>query len=80
MTWKTSYSRAREGTRGLIPEVVLTAADTFHEMLAAYRNKMQPPGWCRAPRTHPALLRRTSGRARDYEERDRRTRGKVRLD
>jgi two-component system chemotaxis sensor kinase CheA len=28
---------------GLIPEVVLTAADTFHEMLAAYRNNLQPP-------------------------------------
>jgi two-component system, chemotaxis family, sensor kinase CheA len=27
----------------LIPEVILTAADTFHEMLAAYRNKLQPP-------------------------------------
>jgi two-component system, chemotaxis family, sensor kinase CheA len=28
---------------GLIPEVVLTAADTFHEMLAAYRDNLQPP-------------------------------------
>jgi two-component system chemotaxis sensor kinase CheA len=28
---------------GLIPEVVLAAADTFHEMLAAYRNNLQPP-------------------------------------
>ena len=28
---------------GLIPEVVLTAADTFHEMLAAYRDGLQPP-------------------------------------
>jgi two-component system, chemotaxis family, sensor kinase CheA len=28
---------------GLIAEVVLTAADTFHEMLAAYRNHLQPP-------------------------------------
>ena len=26
-----------------IAEVVLTAADTFHEMLAAYRNNLQPP-------------------------------------
>jgi two-component system, chemotaxis family, sensor kinase CheA len=26
-----------------IAEVVLTAADTFHEILAAYRNKLQPP-------------------------------------
>ena len=28
---------------GLIPEVVLAAADTFHEMLAAYRNNLKPP-------------------------------------
>ena len=28
---------------GLIAEVILTAADTFHEMLAAYRNHLQPP-------------------------------------
>lgn len=28
---------------GMIAEVVLTAADTFHEMLAAYRNRLQPP-------------------------------------
>jgi two-component system, chemotaxis family, sensor kinase CheA len=28
---------------GTIAEVVLTAADTFHEMLAAYRNNLQPP-------------------------------------
>ena len=28
---------------GLIAEVILTAADTFHEMLAAYRNNLQPP-------------------------------------
>ncbi len=27
----------------LIAEVILTAADTFHEMLAAYRNNLQPP-------------------------------------
>ena len=33
---------ARENA-GLIPEVVLAAADTFHEMLAAYRNHLQPP-------------------------------------
>jgi two-component system chemotaxis sensor kinase CheA len=32
-----------EENAGLIPEVVLTAADTFHEMLAAYRNNLQPP-------------------------------------
>jgi len=28
---------------GSIAEVVLTAADTFHEMLAAYRSNLQPP-------------------------------------
>jgi two-component system chemotaxis sensor kinase CheA len=28
---------------GLIAEVILTAADTFHEMLAAYRSDLQPP-------------------------------------
>ncbi len=28
---------------GLIPEVILTAADTFHEMLTAYRNNLEPP-------------------------------------
>ena len=28
---------------GLIAEVILTAADTFHEMLAAYRNNLQAP-------------------------------------
>jgi two-component system chemotaxis sensor kinase CheA len=32
-----------EEKAGSIGEVVLTAADTFHEMLAAYRNNLQPP-------------------------------------
>ena len=32
-----------EKNSGTIAEVVLTAADTFHEMLAAYRNNLQPP-------------------------------------
>jgi two-component system chemotaxis sensor kinase CheA len=32
-----------EENAALIPEVVLTAADTFHEMLAAYRDHLQPP-------------------------------------
>ena len=32
-----------KGNAGLIAEVVLTAADTFHEMLALYRNNLQPP-------------------------------------
>jgi two-component system, chemotaxis family, sensor kinase CheA len=34
--------RAKENS-GLMPEVVLAAADTFHEMLAAYRNDLKPP-------------------------------------
>jgi two-component system chemotaxis sensor kinase CheA len=37
-----SPERVREHS-GLLAEVVLTAADTFHEMLAAYRNNLQPP-------------------------------------
>jgi two-component system, chemotaxis family, sensor kinase CheA len=36
-------------------EVVLIAADTFHEMLAAYRNRMQPPSG-KALRDHIAKL------------------------
>jgi two-component system, chemotaxis family, sensor kinase CheA len=32
-----------EENAGLVAEVVLTAADTFHEMLAAYRNHLRPP-------------------------------------
>lgn len=32
-----------EQNAGLMAEVVLTAADTFHEMLAAYRSNLQPP-------------------------------------
>ena len=28
---------------GRVAEAILTAADTFHEMLAAYRNNLQPP-------------------------------------
>ncbi len=44
---------------GLIPEVVLTAADTFHEMLAAYRNHLQPPAGA-ALRDHIQKLLRKS--------------------
>jgi two-component system, chemotaxis family, sensor kinase CheA len=32
-----------ESNASALPEVVLTAADTFDEMLAAYRGEMQPP-------------------------------------
>jgi two-component system, chemotaxis family, sensor kinase CheA len=58
---------------GLIPEVVLTAADTFHEMLAAYRNNLQPPDGA-ALREHiqrllhkPAVQPQQSARAAKYE-------------
>lgn len=56
---------AKQNT-GLIAEVILTAADTFHEMLAAYRNDLRPPSGgalrdhiqrlLRAPVTHPKKL------------------------
>lgn len=47
---------------GLIPEVVLTAADTFHEMLAAYRNHLQPPAGAALREHIQKLLRKsTSG-------------------
>jgi two-component system chemotaxis sensor kinase CheA len=58
---------------GLIPEVVLTAADTFHEMLAAYRNNLQSPDGA-ALREHiqrllhkPAVQPQPSARAAKYE-------------
>lgn len=58
---------------GLIPEVVLTAADTFHEMLAAYRNNLQPPDGA-ALREHiqkllhkPAVKPQQSARTAKYE-------------
>ena len=46
---------------GLIPEVVLTAADTFHEMLAAYRNNLQPPAGAALREHIQRLLRRQPG-------------------
>ena len=58
---------------GLIAEVVLTAADTFHEMLAAYRGNLQPPDGG-ALREHiqrllnkPAAQVQKSGRAPKFE-------------
>jgi two-component system chemotaxis sensor kinase CheA len=46
-------------------EVVLMAADTFHEMLAAYRNRMQPPSG-KALREHiERLLRKPEGHVAD---------------
>ena len=48
---------------GLIAEVVLTAADTFHEMLAAYRNNLQPPDGGALREYMQSLLRKpVSGR------------------
>jgi two-component system chemotaxis sensor kinase CheA len=45
---------------GSIAEVILIAADTFHEMLAAYRNNLQPPSGA-ALREHISnLLRKPS--------------------
>ena len=40
--------------RSALPEVVLTAADTFDEMLAAYRGEHAVAGWQRASRTNRA--------------------------
>jgi two-component system chemotaxis sensor kinase CheA len=58
---------------GLIAELVLTAADTFHEMLAAYRNNLQPPDGG-ALRDHiqrllhkPAAPSQKSARAANFE-------------
>jgi two-component system, chemotaxis family, sensor kinase CheA len=62
-----------EENAGLIPEVVLTAADTFHEMLAAYRNNLQPPDGA-ALREHiqhllhkPAVQPQRTARAAKYD-------------
>ena len=50
---------------GLIAEVILTAADTFHEMLAAYRNNLQPPAGG-ALRAHiDRLLSKPAAQAQD---------------
>jgi len=55
---------ARE-SGAITAEVVLMAADTFHEMLAAYRNRMQPPSG-KALREHiERLLRKPDGQAAD---------------
>ena len=49
---------------GLIAEVVLTAADTFRDMLAAYRNNLQPPDGGALREYVQRLLRKPiSGRA-----------------
>ncbi len=50
---------------GLIPEVILTAADTFHEMLAAYRNKLQPPAGGALHEHIRRLLNKPAAQAQD---------------
>lgn len=47
---------------GLLPDVVLAAADTFHEMLAAYRSNLPPPDGG-ALREHIQRLLRDPGAA-----------------
>jgi len=48
---------------GLLPEVVLTAADTFHEMLAAYRGNLQPPDGAALREHIQRLLRKPAAKA-----------------
>jgi two-component system, chemotaxis family, sensor kinase CheA len=48
---------------GSLAEVVLTAADTFHEMLAAYRNSLQPPSGAALREHVRRLLRNPQTRA-----------------
>jgi two-component system, chemotaxis family, sensor kinase CheA len=50
---------------GLIAEVILTAADTFHEMLAAYRNNLQPPAGGALREHIRRLLHKPAGDAGD---------------
>jgi two-component system, chemotaxis family, sensor kinase CheA len=54
---------------GSIADVILTAADTFHEMLAAYRNNLQPPSGG-ALREHIAKLLRKPGAESQTETSD----------
>ena len=49
-----------------LPEVVLTAADTFDEMLAAYRGNMQPPDG-RALREHIERVLQKPGEAKSQK-------------
>lgn len=48
---------------GSIAEVILTAADTFHEMLAAYRNNLQPPSGDALREHFSNLLRKPAAQA-----------------
>jgi len=54
--------RAKENS-GLMPEVVLAAADTFHEMLAAYRNHLKPPAGGALREHIQKLLQKSAGPA-----------------
>jgi two-component system, chemotaxis family, sensor kinase CheA len=47
---------------GLLPDVILAAADTFHEMLAAYRGNLQPPDGGALREHIQKLLRQPSAR------------------
>jgi two-component system, chemotaxis family, sensor kinase CheA len=50
---------------GLVAEVVLTAADTFHEMLASYRNHLQPPAGGALREYIDRLLNKPAARGHD---------------
>jgi two-component system chemotaxis sensor kinase CheA len=54
--------RAKENA-GLMPEVVLAAADTFHEMLAAYRDHLKPPAGGALHEHIQTLLQKSEGPA-----------------
>jgi len=52
-----------KNNEGSIAEVVLAAADTFHEMLAAYRNNLQPPAGSHLRDHIRRLLNKPEGQA-----------------
>lgn len=52
-----------KSNEGSIAEVVLAAADTFHEILAAYRNNLQPPAGAHLRDHIRRLLNKTEGHA-----------------
>ena len=60
---------------GLIAEVILTAADTFHEMLAAYRNNLQPPAGGALREHIQRLLNKPAAQAQSAPRR-----GEIRMD
>ena len=52
---------------GSIAEVILTAADTFHEMLAAYRSNLQPPSGEALRERIASLLQKPGAQAQNAE-------------